>query len=176
MRSCWWRPGAWEWIDLGDDKGWLLSIAIHAEPPAAREQAIFRETAFGIIGVRMAKTIGVHDGGGRILNSEGAINEKAVFRKPARWVDYSGPLETDGSAAGITLLDHPDNPNHPAPFHVRNDGWMGACLTFGGALEVTRDQPLRLRYGLWIHDGVVSRDAADAVWKSFAESPPPGAR
>ena len=54
--------------------------------------------------VRMAKTIGVIDGGGRILNSEGQLNEKEVFRKPARWVDYSGAVAQHGAgviSAGI---------------------------------------------------------------------------
>ena len=165
----------WEWIELGAGKGSLLSITIEAVPPSSKDKVAFGETAFGLIGVRMAKTIGVRDGGGRILNSEGAINEKAIFRKPARWVDYSGPLESDGGTAGITLMDHPSNPNHPAPFHVREDGWMGACLTFAGAIEVSKDKPLRVRYALWIHDGVASRAAADAVWAEFAKSPAPGA-
>ena len=29
----------------------------------------------------MAKSIGVHDGGGRILNSEGLVNEEEIFRR-----------------------------------------------------------------------------------------------
>jgi hypothetical protein len=49
------------------------------------------KTPFGFIGVRMAKTIGVHDGGGTILNSEGALDEKEVFWKHAKWAVYSGP-------------------------------------------------------------------------------------
>ena len=164
----------WEWRELGEGRGALLSIAIEAAPPGGGDEVVFGETAFGLIGVRMAKTIGVRDGGGRILNSEGALNEKEVFRKPARWVDYSGPLRGDGTPAGIALLDHPRNPNHPAPFHVREDGWMGVCLSFGGAVAVSPEKPLRARYGLWLHEGVASRDSVDAVWRQFAESPAPG--
>ena len=74
------------------------------------------KTPFGPIGVRMAKTIGVTDGGGRILNSAGQRNEAEAFRKPARWVDYSGPI-TNEQTAGITLMDHPANPepSHAVP-------------------------------------------------------------
>ena len=78
----------------------------------------------GLLGVRMAKSIGVADGGGRILNSEGGVNEVGCFRKAARWVDYSGPVTADVDE-GINLLDHPQNLHHPVEFHVRNDGWMG---------------------------------------------------
>ena len=74
-----------------DDGGsWRLTIDLQFEAPSSG-QVTLGQTPFGPIGVRMAKTIGVRDGGGRILNSAGQRNEAEVFRKPARWVDYSGP-------------------------------------------------------------------------------------
>ena len=125
------------------------------------------KTPFGPIGVRMARSIGVNDGGGRILNSSGERNEAEAFRKPARWVDYSGPITRD-QTAGITLMDHPKNPGHPTPFHVRDNGWMGVSPTLNRSITITRDQPLRLRYGLWIHPGVPDAKQLDEHWKSFA--------
>jgi hypothetical protein len=148
---------------------WFLSIDLQFEAPGALPVTI-GQTPFGMIGVRMAKTIGVHDGGGRILNSQAARNEEEVFRKPARWVDYSGPVAA-GVTGGIALLDHPTNPDHPTPFHVRNDGWMGASLTLNRPLVVQPGEPLRLRYGLWIHSGVPGVEAIDAQWQAFAKSP-----
>ncbi|OHB72624.1 MAG: hypothetical protein A2V70_04780 [Planctomycetes bacterium RBG_13_63_9] len=116
----------------------------------------------------MAKTIGVADGGGRILNSEGRLDEEQVFRKPARWVDYSGPVSGQ-LGGGIALMDHPDNPGHPTPFHVRDDGWMGACLTLSHPITIQPGKPLRLRYGLWVHAGVPDGDRIAAAWKDFAD-------
>ena len=115
----------------------------------------------------MAKTMGVTDGGGRILNSAGQRNEAQAFRKPARWVDYSGPI-TNAQTAGITLMDHPANPNHPAPFHVRDNGWMGVCLTLDAPVTITPDKPLRLRYGLWIHPAVPDARKLERQWQTFA--------
>jgi hypothetical protein len=146
---------------------WLLLIDSQFEARAAPVE--LGQTAFGMIGVRMAKTIGVNDGGGTIRNSEGGVDETGCFRKPARWVDYSGPI-TPQASEGITLMDHPMNLNHPVPFHVRNDGWMGAALTFPGAVTIQPGQPLRLRYGLWIHAGVPSPDDIERQWKAFAAS------
>lgn len=147
---------------------WLMTIDLQLEAPGS-QPVVLGQTPFGVIGVRMAKTIGVNDGGGRILNSEGQLNEEQVFRKPARWVDYSGPVMGEATA-GITLMDHPSNPGHPAPFHVRNDGWMGACLTLSGAIVIEPGRPLRLRYGLWVHGGVPKHGQIDRHWQRFAHS------
>lgn len=154
----------------GDD--WLMLIDLQLEAPPTGPVTL-GQTPFGLIGVRMAKTIGVTDGGGRILNSNGQLNEEQIFRKPARWVDYSGPV-TNQLRGGITLMDHPQNPGHPTAFHVRNDGWMGASLTLDRPITIQPDKPLRLRYGLWIHAGLPQPEQTEKQWKDFAGSDLPG--
>jgi len=151
------------------DKGeWLLVLDLQFE---AKEDVTIGKTPFGIIGVRMAKSIGVDDGGGTIRNSDGKVNEKEIFWKPARWVDYSGAI-TAKALEGITLFDHPANPNHPSVHHVRNDGWMGASLTFDAPRKLQRGEALRLRYGLYVHAGQPSVEAIEARWGSFAKTAP----
>lgn len=155
------------------DGEWLFILDLQLEAPGDAP-IVLGETAFGPVGVRMAKTIGVNDGGGRIRNSEGNEDEQGpngCFRKPARWVDYSGPI-TREAAEGIALFDHPSNPSHPSPFHVRRDGWMGACLTYGGPRTIRPGSPLLLRYALYVHRGVPAPAAIDAVWSEFARSAP----
>ena len=148
---------------------WLLAIDV--ELNAARGQVRLGKTPFGLLGLRMAKTIGVNDGGGMIRNSAGAVNEKEVFWKPARWVDYSGPI-TPTATEGIALLDHPKNPNHPSTFHVRNDGWMGASFTFSDARVIKRDEPLTLRYGFYVHRGLNVTHAIESRWEEFSRTSP----
>lgn len=156
---------------LDESRSWLMIIDLEFTAPKD-QKAVFGPTFFGLVGVRMAKTIGVHDGGGRIMNSEAQINEQEVFRKPARWCDYSGRIRNDELGfAGITLMDHPSNPQSSKAFHVRNDGWMCACTTPESAIEVTAEKPLRLRYGLWVHDGIASREQSESHWKAFAAMP-----
>ena len=150
------------------DAEWLLIIDM--EFKALHETVTLGKTPFGMIGVRMAKTIGVHDGGGTIRNSEGAVNEKEVFWKQAKWVDYSGAI-TNEKLEGITLFDHPDNPNFPTYFHVRNDGWMGASLTFDGPRTIESEKSLHLRYGLYVHSDMKSPEVISAMWKNFTEIP-----
>jgi hypothetical protein len=156
-----------------DDGQWLLVLDLQFEPGG--RPCTFGATAFGPIGVRMAKTIGVNDGGGVIRNSEGQVNEQGpqgVFRKRARWVDYSGPV-TPKVSEGITLFDHPANPGHPCPFHVRADGWMGASPTLEAPITVEPGKSLRLRYALYVHAGVPSPADIDKRWEAFAREPLP---
>ncbi len=150
-----------------DDNQWWLLIDVQLSPPG-NEAVVLGQTPFGLIGVRMAKTIGVRDGGGRIRNSGGSVNEAGAFRKPARWVDYSGPLG-QAQCGGITLMDHPSNPEHPTPFHVRDDGWMGVCLTLRGERRIAPGEPLHVRYGLWNHAGVPDARAIEARWQEFQQ-------
>lgn len=150
---------------------YLVLLDLQFEPGGSAP-ATLGESAFGLVGVRMAKTIGANDGGGLIRNSEGQSGEQGengVFRRPARWVDYSGPI-APGANEGVTLLDHPSNPSFPTPFHVRGDGWMGASLTFAGPITIHPGQPLRLRYGLYVHDGVPTPERIEDRWKRFAET------
>lgn len=158
-------------IHLLPNNEWMLSIDLQLEP-AGTNEITFGKTPFGLVGVRMAKTIGVHDGGGTIRNSEGGVNEKGVLWKPARWVDYSGPI-TSTAREGITLMDHPSNPNHPTIFHVRDDGWMGTSLTYTNARVLKPGAPLRLRYGLYVHAGVPDTATIQREWDEFAKVPLP---
>jgi hypothetical protein len=154
-------------VVLLEGREWLLVIDSTC---TARDRPVtLGKTPFGLLGVRMAKTIGVHDGGGRIRNAEGGVNEKEILWQRARWVDYSGATE-DGKLEGITLFDHPQNPNHPSYFHVRNDGWMGASLTYDGPRDIVPDRPLHLRYGLYIHSGMKTPSEIEGQWKRFADT------
>lgn len=160
-------------FQLLPDSELLLTIDLQFEtPPKSNEPVTFGKTPFGLVGVRMAKTIGVHDGGGVIRNSEGGVGEKPIFWKPARWCDYSGPI-TNQAIEGITLMDHPSNPNHPTGFHVRGDGWMGTSLTLDAPRKVEPGKPLRLRYGFYIHNGQPSLAELNKVWETFAKTTPP---
>ena len=153
-------------LQLLDGGEWLLLIDLQF---TCKEPVTFGKTPFGLIGVRMAKTIGTLDGGGTIRNSEGQVNEQEIFWKPARWVDYSGAIAPN-AIEGITLMDHPANPNHPSIFHVRGDGWMGSSLTHAEPRTIQPGETLRLRYGLYIHAGQPSPKQLQSRWESFAKT------
>ena len=160
-----------EWTVEGlPDREWQLTLDLRFE--AAKETVVFGKTPFGLLGVRMAKTIGVNDGGGLARNSEGDVNEPGTHWRRARWLDYSGPI-APGIAEGITLFDHPSNSNHPTFFHVRNDGWMGASVSYETAITVLPGKPVSFRYRFYIHSGVVTpRGQIETHFAEFSKFPP----
>jgi hypothetical protein len=118
--------------------------------------------------VRVAKTMSVHDGGGTIRNSEGGVNEEPLFWKPARWVDYSGRVLPD-VINGVTLFDHPSNPSFPSPYHVRNDGWMGACFSKDAPYELPAGETVTVRYRVYAHGPDATPETIEQHWQRWAE-------
>ena len=146
---------------------WLLILDVRFD--ANKEPVTLGKTPFGFAAVRMAKNLGVHDGNGMIRNSEGGVNEANVLWKRARWIDYSG-LIVSNNVEGITFFDHPANPNHPSYFHVRNDGWMGASITFDAPRVIETNKPLQLRYGFYVHSGLHETNALESRWVEFSKT------
>ena len=146
---------------------WMLVLDVRFE--AEKEAVTLGKTPFGLVAVRMAKCIGVNDGGRTIRNSEGGVNEAGIFWKRARWVDYSGAI-TSNAVEGVTFFDHPRNPNHPSHFHVRNDGWMGASLTFDEARVIETNKPLQLRYAFYVHSGLPATNVLEKRWTEFSQT------
>jgi hypothetical protein len=53
----------------------------------------------------------------QMVSSNGATGEKAIWGKPANWVDYSGTVA--GAGVGVTVFDHPTSFRHPTTWHAR---------------------------------------------------------
>ncbi len=147
----------------------LLDFRLRYRGADGRAVALDR-TSFGFLAVRVAKSMGVFDGGGVIRNSEGGLNEPGIFWKPARWCDYSGPI-TATEWNGIGFLDHPENPHHPTSWHVRPDGWMGAAIATHAGLTIPAGKVLELYYRFFLHAGDALEANTEAAWHDFAHPP-----
>lgn len=147
-------------------KEFYLDVTCMLQVPGT-EPVILGKTPFGLLAVRVAKTMSVNDGGGTLRNSEGATGEKTILWHRARWVDYSGQA-APGKINGIAFFDAPDNPDFPTWWHVRGDGWMGASLTFKQPITIDKEHPLRFHYRLYIH-GKQSPECIEQHWKHYAQ-------
>lgn len=116
--------------------------------------------------------------GGRIVNSEGAVDADA-WSKPARWCDYNGPV--GGEKLGIAFLNHPTSFRHPTRWHVRTYGLFTANPFASksydpnlpeAAITLAPGETLRLRHRLIFHSGD-ERDAdIEAAWQAYAKETP----
>ncbi len=157
---------------LDDDAGWTLELQSSFRTSA--EGVAFRRSNFGILGVRVAKSLSRVFGGGTITGADGGTNEADLFGQPNRWIDYSGTVGTSGDGPvveGVCLIDHRDNPGHGdhayASWHVRDDGWIGPSLSRHGDIELQPDAPMICRYLLVVHQGPCPVDRLNALADGF---------
>jgi hypothetical protein len=93
--------------------------------------------------------------GGRMVNSEGKVNEKECWGKRAKWVDYTGP-RPDGTWVGIAYMAYPGNRPYPPGWHARDYGLLAANYTNWDkpiTLEPKQGKGWVLRSRLYIHRG-----------------------
>ncbi len=159
--------------------GWTLEL--QSDFRSAADGVEFRQSNFGILGLRVAKSLSVVFGGGKITGSDGAQGELELFGKSSRWIDYSGPIYTEPVTTppvieGLTLIDHSSNPNYPAKWHVREDGWIGPSISRDKSILVPRERPLTYRYLLYIHSGDCDLTKINSLADQFDDFPPLGLR
>ncbi len=156
-------------------RGWTLEL--QSDFRATAEGIEFRQSNFGYLGLRVAKSLSVVFGGGRITGADGREGEPELFGKPNRWMDYSGPVFTqpvppNPLIEGVTVIDHAKNTNHPVKWHVREDGWVGPSISRDNGVLVPRERPLTSRYLLYVHSGGCDSAQIDSLADAFDVTPP----
>lgn len=130
----------------------------------------------GVIALRMATSMdGKH--GGLIQNSEGGQGEADCWGRQAAWCDYSGHV--DGAVLGVAVFDHPQNPNFPTRWHVRDYGLLAtnpfSTQAFGAGeatpFQLTRGQSVTFNYRVLLHRGRAEEGRVADFYRSFAEAP-----
>lgn len=140
----------------------------------------FGDTKEGSFGVRVAGSMKVDAKlGGIVTSADGAIDSDA-WGKPSKWVDYSGPV--DSETVGITIHDHPSSFGYPCRWHVRTYG-LFAASPFGvhhftggektNGIVLKDGSKMRLNYRVVLHDGGLVVDVAEKDNADFANDPRP---
>lgn len=138
----------------------------------------FGDTKEGAFAIRVADSMRVESKkGGRIENSEGLV-DGAAWGKPARWVDYTGPV--DGETVGITAMSHPKSFRPTPSWHVRTYG-LFAANPFGkkdfpnpdaaaqGPVTIKKGESVTFSYRVWLHRGETDKAAIEKVFDEFAK-------
>ncbi len=128
----------------------------------------------GTFAIRVVKALDSPPG--RMVNSEGAVGEKAVWGKRADWVDYYGNVS--GEDVGIAIFDNPKNLRHPTYWHARHYGLL-AANPFGlkeflhdrhqdGSFVIAAGGSLTLRYRVFIHHGDFHEARVADAYRQYA--------
>lgn len=166
-----------EYVAAATTGEWVLEL--QSDFVASAEGIEFRQSNYGMIALRVAKSISVVFGEGTITGADGRVGERELFGKPNRWTDYSGPtlLNTAGKPVmeGVALIDHRSNPGHGsdafASWHIRDDGWMGPSLSRHAAVGVPTTSGLTTRYAIVVHAGPCNAEKITAVADAFDARP-----
>lgn len=144
---------------------------------ATNGDLVFGDDKEGVFGVRVAGTMDVTAKlGGKIVNSEGQVDD-AAWGKPAKWVDYHGPV--GGETVGLAILNHPSSFRYPTRWHVRTYGLFTANpfgLSFfepaakqDGSHTIESGQTMQLRYRVILHTGDEKQGQIAEAFEKYSE-------
>lgn len=143
---------------------------------AIADEVTFGDTKEGAFGVRVAETMKVDaNKGGKIITSEG-LADKDAWGKPAKWVDYHGPV--GDKTLGVAIFDHPNSFRHPTTWHVRTYG-LFAPNPFGlhdfpggqgkdGSHKFKKGESFVLKYRVYLHEGDEKAGKVAEAYSKFA--------
>lgn len=138
---------------------------------------VMGDTKEGTFGIRLNKDLSAP--AGHMINSHGAEGERAIWGKPADWVDYYGTVS--GRPVGIVVFDHPTSFRYPTTWHARAYGLL-AANPFGlreftkdpakdGSWTIVEGAPLRFRYRVLIYDGKLTPAQISEAYAEYASLP-----
>ena len=111
-----------------------------------------------------------------ILTSEGVDIKNTIEQKEglelahgkgARWLDLTLDF-VDGKTGGVTILGHPNNLRHPAPWHVSSmPNELIHTPLFVGPYNLKAGKSLILQHRIVIHPGRVDKNMLENQWTDF---------
>ena len=155
-----------------DPYGWMLVVDTTLSTTRPLEFIVREEMGLGI---RVATPMTVKSKNGKILSAKGGRDEKGTWGKVDRWWDYFATI----SGRRIGLLVMSDEVNPAVWAHSRDYGLLVAnpfpvdvAANRDRITVVDKEHPLRLRFGILIHDtpedGKIDRQQ---VFARFQEQP-----
>jgi hypothetical protein len=156
------------------DSRWIdFTITINATDG----DVTFGDTKEGTFALRVADSMRVEaKKGGHIVNSDGK-EDAAAWSLPAKWVDYTGPV--DGETVGIAIMSHPKSFRPLPRWHVRTYGLFAANPFFQkdvhdpesvkqGEYTLKNGDSITLRYRVLLHRGKTNPTEIDEAFREFA--------
>lgn len=121
-----------------------------------------------LFSARMTPALTV-DEGGTLIDADGNLGEEDTFGERASWAAYYGTR--DGVTEGLAILQHPDNPDYPAPWFTRDYGFFSPTSVYwleDGYAELPEGGSLTLRYRVVVFAGDHEEADIAGIWADYA--------
>ncbi|MFB6138540.1 MAG: PmoA family protein [Halobacteriaceae archaeon] len=170
-------------VELHDDKEGLFAVRVatglehETEGPTTRITSV-DASATGEAAAESVAAVEAPEGdrpAGEYYTSAGARGEGAWGTR-ARWVRLAG--EVSGEDVSLTVMDHPENPGHPAWWHARQYGLFAAnplapSVFSGGEFEpldfeLPAGESTTFRFRVDVDDGEPSGQEIEERWRAWA--------
>jgi len=119
------------------------------------------DAGYGGFSVRMILPENVAFSGpeGKVIPAENAVQSPG-------FVNVSGDFELDNKAGGIVIIDHPDNPDYPQSWVLREKNSMQNAVWPGREpVLISTTEPLILKYTLIIYSGKMNTRKIEKMLK-----------
>jgi hypothetical protein len=90
---------------------------------------------------------------------------------PLAWADQSGRFGSTARVSGVTVMQHPENPDYPAGWCLRYYGFLGVSWPGEQVVIIKPQQRLTLRFRIWVHRGDAESGGVREVFSAFADPP-----
>ncbi|UVI28292.1 DUF6807 domain-containing protein [Paenibacillus spongiae] len=168
VKTQWREPGGeailverqqWTFTDNGTDYELDMEWTLQAE-----KDIRFGESPYGGLFLRMPYR---EELGGCFTNSEGMGREEAEGQR-ARWGAVSMPIVGREDVAGIAIMDHPDNEEHPSPWRVDYQFGIAPSRSIAGAWQLADGQSSTSRYRVYVFNGDIQSAAIESNWQRYS--------
>jgi hypothetical protein len=114
------------------------------------------------------------DTGGEFLTpaeEEGVVVQGTEKATRATWSAFHG--NADGKPVTVAMFDAPDNPRHPATWFTMTApfAYLSATMNLTEKMTISRDQPLKAKYGVAVWDGTVDKAEIERVYQAWRVLP-----
>jgi hypothetical protein len=155
-----------------NDKMWICDFTA-ALTCATNSPVTLQEYRYGGFGFRA--TGEWNDDNSKVLTSANKTR-KDTDASTARWCMIDGDIKSGHS--GVLFMSYPSNYNFPEPMRVwpekmnkRGDVFFSFSPTRNKDWPLVPGESYVLKYRMLIYDGTITKERAEAEWKSFANPP-----
>lgn len=106
-----------------------------------------------------------------VLSSEKGRVAADTDKESFLWNDLSAKFKGADAVSGLAIFDNPGNARHPEPWTNRYYGFLNPAPAAIEPLTFTKDQPLHLKYRVWIHEGDAQSGRVAQAYQAYVHPP-----